>query len=181
MVHKTEKMVSCDLTQIKTPNGAGIHKYSSSTGDWLDAYSKEVDKMDRALDKSYEESEKLQEEAEERIFQLQDEEEAERQKEEEQLYVEQMRQLEIEKTKTEVELMKKELETQRRPQVERRIVPEVVEKKPSLKQRVVSLGKKVAGVVGTALGHPEVGVVASVLPEAETTTEVKQKEELVLA
>jgi chromosome segregation ATPase len=183
MVHKSANKILGDLNMSNvedSPNNYGIHKYES-TSSWLDEYDKEVDKMNTQLDREYEASAKRQEEAEAKISQLQDEEEEQRVREEEQLYQEQMRQLEIEKAKTEVELLKKEIEKAKKPEMERRIVPVVEEKKPTLKERVVSLGKKVAGVVGTITGHPEVGIATAVIPEAQTTTEVKQKEELVLA
>ncbi|MEM4271384.1 MAG: hypothetical protein QXO70_04820 [Candidatus Pacearchaeota archaeon] len=179
MVHKTSSpILSTELnTKSTTYQNHGIHKYKS-TSSWLDEYDNEIDKMHRMLDKEYEESTRRQEESEAKIQQLQEEEEAERQMEEENLYREEMRQLEIEKAKAEVEAIKEQIKRLKTP-IQKPIIPEVIEKKkPSLKSRIVSLGKKVTGIVGSAVGHPEVGAVTNILPEGngKTTTKTVYKQ-----
>jgi predicted RNase H-like nuclease (RuvC/YqgF family) len=176
MVHKSSNGVL--TTELDTPNTCpanhGIHKYGS-TSSWLDEYDSEVDKMNRMLDREYEESARRLEEAEARIEQLQDEEEYDRQMDEENAYREEMRQLEMEKAKAEVEAVKEQIKRLKAPTP--RPTPQAVveQQKPSLKSKL----KTVAGIVGTAVGHPEVGVIASVLPEGNggtTTTKTVYKQ-----
>lgn len=161
MVHKTSNTVlDSGLLRVEKPRG--IHKYKS-TSSWLDEYDNQVDKMHKQLDKSYEESTQRQKEVENRIKELREEEWMEKQREEDQLHQEQMRQLQIEHAKAEVKAIKSEIERKKRPPIPVPIVTEI--EKPTLKQKVVQLGKKVAGIVGTIAGHPEVAVAGALVPE----------------
>jgi hypothetical protein len=177
MVHKSsDAVLDSGLIKVKNNSGKGIHNYDSKKS-WLDDYDSEVDKMHNLLDKEYAESEMRQMEAEFRVEQLQDNEEFERQMEEDRVYQEQMRQLELEKAKVEVEAVKEQIKRIKTPPMP---IPQTVieEKKPSLKSKIVGLGKKVAGAVGMATGHPEVSAVASVVPEGNggTTTRTVYKQ-----
>ena len=171
MVHKTSNSVIDTGIDHVPSNRTGIHKYNS-TSNWLDDYDKQVDSMNDALDREYEQAEYRRLESESRIAQLQDEEELERQQEEEQIYLEQMRQLQLEKAKAEVESVKEQIRQAKRAVEPRPMV--VTEQKPTLKQKIQKLGKKVAAVTGIATGHPEITAAAALAPVGKPKT-VKKK------
>ena len=167
MVHKSSNQALKDITldNINKPHSQGIHKYNS-TSSWLDEYDRAVDKINKELDKEYEESAKRQKEAEERISKLQAEEEYEREMEEERSHKEQMRQLELERARAEIDAIKEQVKGYKKPSqpipVER-----VEEVKPTLKQRLVKVAKTIGGIAGAVTGHPEVSVASGLVPEPE--------------
>jgi hypothetical protein len=187
MVHKqANTIIDSNMTKVKKKNSPGIHKYGS-TSNWLDEYGRQVDTMHKniddvhtevdlmgeMLDREYKAAEMRNQAAQERISALQEQEEYERQREEEQLHFEQMRQLELEKAQAEVKKVKAEIKATKKRAGPQRVV--TTEVKPSLKQKVTKLGKKVAAIVGTAAGHPEVALAAQAVPEGEPTKKKKVK------
>jgi len=173
MVHKgsNQSMKDIGLDNVESPHSQGIHKYES-TSSWLDEYDNQIDKMHSQLDKEYEESAKRQEEAEARIEQLQAEEEFDRLMEEERVHQEEMRRLEVERAKVEVEAVKEQIKRMKQPP---QPFPShrIEEIKPTLKQKIVKLAKTVGGIAGAITGHPEVGVISSVVPEGNGGTSTR--------